>query len=110
MQRKHLFRSSDGGVTWSQDLGTPNAGAGGYTVAASAARACRGGTSISCTRDGGRTWFFPTTDPTDSGMDVYQFVDDLHGWAMGQDETTGDFTGLWHTADGGESWSRQHVT
>jgi photosystem II stability/assembly factor-like uncharacterized protein len=111
MQPKHLFRSSDGGRTWSEDLGTPNAGAGGYTVAASPTRACRGSTrtSIVCTRDGGRTWFVPATQVADTGMEMFQFVDGLHGWAMAQDETTGDFTALWHTADGGESWARQHV-
>ena len=112
MQRKHLFRSSNGGTTWSSDLGTPNAGAGGHTVAASPTRACRGSsrTSIVCTRDGGRTWFVPGTQVADTGMEMFQFVDERHGWAMAQDETTGDFTALWHTADGGESWSRQHVT
>jgi photosystem II stability/assembly factor-like uncharacterized protein len=116
MQRKHLFRSSDGGATWSQDLGTPNSGAGGYTVAASPTRACRGAsqTSITCTRDGGRTWFVPIANGVESPyagglVEVYQFADDRHGWALGQDQTTGDFTALWHTADGGDSWSRQHV-
>jgi photosystem II stability/assembly factor-like uncharacterized protein len=117
MQPKRLFRSSDGGVTWSPDLGTPNSGAGGYTVAASPKRACRGAsqTSITCTRDGGRSWFVPIANGAESPyaaglVGVYQFADDRHGWAFGEDETTGDFTALWHTADGGESWSRQHVT
>jgi len=114
MQPKHLYRSSDGGASWSQDLGTPNAGAGGHTVAASPARACRGGsrTSIACTHDGGRTWFYPVpqANPDDGGVDVYQFVDELHGWAIGQDPDTGAISALWHTADGGDSWSRQHVT
>ena len=112
MQAKHLFRSSDGGSSWSQDLGTPNGGEGGYTIAASPDRACRGSerTSIVCTRDGGRTWFLPSTQPADTGMEMFQFVDELHGWAMAQDEATGDFTALWHTVDGGETWSRQHVT
>jgi photosystem II stability/assembly factor-like uncharacterized protein len=111
LQPKHLFRSSDGGWTWSHDLGTPNAGAGGYTVAASPNRACRGSsrTSIVCTRDGGRTWFVPSTQLADTGSEMFQFVDKLDGWALAQDETTGDFTALWHTADGGESWARQHV-
>jgi photosystem II stability/assembly factor-like uncharacterized protein len=116
MQRKHLFRSSDGGVTWSADLGTPNAPAGGYTVAASPTRACRGASqgTITCTRDSGRTWFVPVADGAKSSYDegilkVFQFVDDRHGWGFGRDLTTGDFTALWHTTDGGETWSRQHV-
>jgi photosystem II stability/assembly factor-like uncharacterized protein len=41
---------------------------------------------------------------------MLQFVDALHGWALAPDEATGDFTALWHTVDGGETWSRQHVT
>jgi photosystem II stability/assembly factor-like uncharacterized protein len=115
MQRKHLFRSSDGGNTWSKDLGTPNAGSGGHTVAASPSRACRGGnrTSISCTRDGGRTWFYPipggADNPDDGGVDIYQFIDDRHGWAIGQDKDSGNITALWRTSDGGESWSVGHV-
>jgi photosystem II stability/assembly factor-like uncharacterized protein len=116
MQPKHLFRSSDGGETWSNDLGTPNVGAGGHTVAASPDRACRGGsrTSIACTRDGGRTWFFPITNsadnPNDGGVDIYQFVDDRHGWAIGQDGDSGNISVLWRTTDGGESWSPEQVT
>jgi photosystem II stability/assembly factor-like uncharacterized protein len=113
MQPKHLYRSSDGGDSWSHDLGTPNGGAGGHTVAASPARACRGGsrTSINCTRDGGRTWFSPVpqANPDDGGVDVYQFVDERNGWAIGQDPDTGAISVLWHTADGGDSWSRQQV-
>lgn len=112
MQPKHLFRSSDGASTWSPDLATPNGGEGGHSVAASPDRACRGSgrTSIVCTRDGGRTWFLPDTQPADTGMAMLQFVDALHGWALAPDEATGDFTVLWHTVDGGETWSRQHVT
>jgi photosystem II stability/assembly factor-like uncharacterized protein len=115
MQPKHLFRSSDGGNTWSKDLGTPNPGAGGHTVAASPAQACRGGsrTGIACTRDGGRTWFFPIPDgadnPGDGGVAVYQFADDHHGWAIGQDKDTGNITVLWRTTDGGESWTPGRV-
>ena len=115
MQPKHLYRSSDNGENWSEDLGTPNAGAGGRTAAASPARACRGGsrTSISCTRDGGRTWFWPIPNsednPRDGGIEVYQFADDRHGWAVGQDKQTGNFNLVWRTADGGESWSSVKV-
>jgi photosystem II stability/assembly factor-like uncharacterized protein len=111
MQSKHLFRSSDGGQSWSADLGTPNSGAGGQTAAASPARACRGGsrTGIACTRDGGRSWFFPipggAENPRDGGVKVVQFSDDHHGWAIGQDAQSGNFNQLWRTTDGGESWS-----
>ena len=111
MQSKHLFRSSDGGRTWSEDLGTPNPGAGGHTVAASPTRACRGGarTSIACTRDGGRSWFTPIPDgadnPRDGGVEVLHFADEDHGWAIGQDAESGNINVLWRTTDGGETWS-----
>lgn len=114
-QPKHLFRSTDGGDTWSKDLGSPNPGAGGYTVAASPSRACRGGsrTSITCTRDGGQTWFVPIPDgadnPYDGGVTVYQFSDQRHAWAIAQDKDSGDYTVLWRTVDGGESWSPTRV-
>src|SRR5258708_21001251 len=88
MQTKHLYRSSDGGASWSQDLGTPNAGAGGHTVAASPTRACRGSsrTSIVCTRDGGRKWFVPNTQVAYTGMGMFPFVDAVHGWPISKTE------------------------
>lgn len=116
MQPKHLHRSSDGGRHWSEDLGTPNAGNGGRTAAGSPRRACRGGsrTSISCTRDGGRTWFFPIADsadnPRDGGVAVYQLVDDQHGWAIGQDLHSGNYDVVWRTIDGGETWTPSRIT
>jgi photosystem II stability/assembly factor-like uncharacterized protein len=114
-QPKHLRRSLDGGQHWSKDLGTPNAGNGGRTAAASTLRACRGGsrTSISCTRDGGHTWFFPipgaADNPRDGGVEVYQFADETHGWAIAQDLNSGDHNVVWRTTDGGETWSPSHV-
>jgi photosystem II stability/assembly factor-like uncharacterized protein len=115
MQPKHLRRSSDGGRHWSEDLGTPNPGNGGRTAAGSPLRACRGGsrTSIACTRDGGRTWFYPVPNgednPRDGGVEVYQFADDRRGWAIGQDIHSGNFNVLWRTDDGGETWSPTQV-
>lgn len=115
MQPKHLRRSSDGGQHWSEDLGTTNAGSGGRTAAGSPLRACRGGhrTSISCTRDGGRTWFFPISkaNTRDGGVEVYQLVDDRHGWAIGQeDRDSGNYDVVWRTIDGGETWNPARIT
>jgi hypothetical protein len=115
MQPKHLHRSSDGGQHWSEDLGTPNPGNGGRTAAASVLRACRAGsrTSIACTRDGGRTWFYPVPNgvdnPRDGGVEVYQFADEHHGWAIAQDIDSGNFNVLWRTTDGGETWSPTRI-
>jgi photosystem II stability/assembly factor-like uncharacterized protein len=111
MAPKHLYRSRDGGAHWSADLGTPNIGAGGRTASGSPSRACRGGsrTGISCTRDGGRHWFFPNAggpeNPRDGGIHVIEFADPRHAWALGQDGESGSFDVLWRTTDGGESWS-----
>ncbi len=115
MQPKHLHRSSDGGRTWSPDLGTPNAGSGGRTAAGSPLRACRGGsrTSISCTRDGGHTWFWPipngADNPRDGGIGVFQFLGERHAWAIGQDLESGNVNVLWRTTDGGETWSPSQI-
>jgi photosystem II stability/assembly factor-like uncharacterized protein len=116
MQPKHLRRSSDGGQHWSEDLGTPNAGNGGRTAAGSPRRACRGGsrTSISCTRDGGRSWFFPiphsADNPLDGGVEVYQLTDGGDGWAIAQDADSGNQDVVWRTTDGGETWSPSRIT
>jgi photosystem II stability/assembly factor-like uncharacterized protein len=115
MQPKHLHRSSDGGRTWSGDLGAPNAGSGGRTVAASPLRACSGGarTSISCTRDGGRSWFWPipngAANPRDGGVEVFQFLDQRFGWATGQEPDSGNVNVVWRTNDGGETWSSSPI-
>jgi photosystem II stability/assembly factor-like uncharacterized protein len=116
MEPKHLHRSSDGGQHWSEDLRTPNAGNGGRTAAASPLRACRGGsrTSISCTRDGGRSLFFPVPkgadNPFDGGVEVYQLTDGGDGWAVGQDANSGNQDVVRRTTDGGETWSPSRIT
>jgi hypothetical protein len=115
MAPKHLYRSADGGTSWSGDLGAPNLGLGGETAAGSAVRACRGGgrTSISCSRDGGHHWFFPilgsADNPLDGGTRIFEFIDASHAWELGQDAATGSFNVLWRTLNGGETWSHSTI-
>jgi hypothetical protein len=45
----------------------------------------------------------------DDGAEVYQFVDGLHGWAVGPDEDRPGGFIPWRTMDGGESWSPVRV-
>lgn len=109
MQGKHLYRSSDGGVHWSADLGDVNAGAGGSMAVASPERACRGGsrTGINCTFDGGRSWKWATMRGRENyfdGVSVVKFFG-WRGWATGSTGSDQPRNLVWRTTDGGKSWS-----
>jgi photosystem II stability/assembly factor-like uncharacterized protein len=112
-----LFRTDDGGLTWS-DLGNPKDSTGGCAggnlagpLFASAQRgwlglnlgaggANVGPVGILKSEDGGRTWRCAST-PRNIG--VVSAADPLHIWAAGEDRLT-QSTALYTTEDAGTTW------
>ena len=52
--------------------------------------------------DDGRSWRQAQAVPSRTMLTAVAFADQRHGWAVGHDEI------ILHTADGGETWQRQH--
>lgn len=116
-QPKTFARSLDGGHTWRPgptcvigtrcDDGVPLGGYLGGLAAISAEAAFYVGerSSLTATRDGGRSW---TAEPgfsgDASGTAEVAFVGADDGWAI--DEGFGGHAVLWRTRDGGRRWTR----
>lgn len=59
------------------------------------------------TADGGNNWALVETGTTAKLMDVF-FADNLHGWALGEEEDNTNL--ILVSVDGGVNWSIQHTT
>jgi len=112
-----LFRTDDGGLTWS-DLGNPKDSTGGCAggnlagpLFASATRgwlglnlgaggANAGPVGILKSEDGGRTWHCANTP---RNISVVSAADPLHVWAGGEDRLR-QSTALFTTEDAGATW------
>jgi photosystem II stability/assembly factor-like uncharacterized protein len=117
-QKYELFRTDNGGLTWS-DLGNPkdftaNCSGGNLTgpLFASTARGWlglnlgAGGANVGPggilkSEDGGRTWRCATTP---RNMNVVSAADPLHVWAAGEDRLTLS-TALYTSEDAGATWT-----
>jgi photosystem II stability/assembly factor-like uncharacterized protein len=89
-----LYRTEDGGVTWTQ-----REYPGGQLLWLDNSRGWALGRNIYWTRDGGATWALVHSVNWDG---QFSFVDEQHGWAVARN---GDEIALVRTADGGASWS-----
>jgi photosystem II stability/assembly factor-like uncharacterized protein len=112
-----LFRTDDGGVTWSS-LGNPKAStagcSGGFLTGLLFASAGRGWLAINLgaggagvgpggllrTEDGGKTWRCATTPPNTY---LVSAADPRHVWVTSQDRGT-NLTTLFASDDGGNTW------
>lgn len=102
-----VYRSSDGGQTWSFQSAVPDGEEVDFTSIDSG-WAC-GGTALLKTTDGSLTWTSPAmagVPPADYILKL-DFVDDMNGWIL---TTPDDYTWtplrLFHTTDGGASWTQ----
>jgi photosystem II stability/assembly factor-like uncharacterized protein len=70
-------------------------------------------TPIRATRNGGKTWFGQTSGITDTTLNRVDFVDNAHGWAVGEPFETGGNSSapgapaILHTTNGGATWTQQ---
>lgn len=102
-----VYRSNDGGQSWSFQSAIPDGRAVDFT--STDAGWASGGTALLKTQDGGVTWTAPAMTgipPADFILNL-DFVDDMNGWIL---TTPDDYTRvplrLFHTADGGATWTQ----
>lgn len=99
-----LFKTEDGGETWSGIyMGTNELIRKMSFVDEQNGWAVGHRGSILHTADAGLTWEIQKTDAGVYLRDI-SFADLNNGWAVGHD------THIWHTADGGKTWESQHLT
>jgi uncharacterized protein (TIGR03437 family) len=114
-----IIKTTDGGVTWSnQDPGGTDALNGLFFLNASQGWVVGDNGAILHTTDGGAHW---TRQPASTGYNFHSvaFTDGSNGWAAGDAPIqyygfnewrfTDWQAGIWHTTDGGQTWSPQTV-
>ena len=102
-----VYRSDDSGQTWTFQSAIPEGRVVDFTMTDTVWAG--GGTALLKTTDGGSTWTAPAMagiPPADFILNL-DFVDDLNGWAL---TTPDDYTWvplrLFHTTDGGATWTQ----
>lgn len=102
----HIFKSSDSGITWTeQDTGT-TLGGNGHAIHFSSERVgVVGGASgkIATTQDGGATWTLVTV-PAATIINTVWSIDSDHIWAGGANGN------LYYSNDGGVTWNTRVFT
>lgn len=102
-----LYRTSDGGATWTPDSAPAPAPYGqvdmagsdtGFLLGSTSAAPSDGQRSLYTSPDGGQTWQPVLADVPWNG--TIDFVDGQHGWAVAR----GDAYRLLRTTDGGKTW------
>jgi photosystem II stability/assembly factor-like uncharacterized protein len=96
-----LFRSTDGGETWSQ-LSDANSIKAVYAIDQNTLIHVVSLGIVYRSTDGGETWTEISSDPIYNAQDI-EFVDDQTGWISGGDGQ------LLKTTDGGLSWELQQI-
>lgn len=98
-------RTEDGGRTWRYVSGVTKGGPTRGLVAVRGLdrmRACAVGAGIFVTFDGGASWQAAQGGHGADHLSAVDFIDDREGWAAGA-------TGVFHTGDGGMTWTRRDL-
>jgi uncharacterized protein (TIGR03437 family) len=113
-----IVKTADGGLTWSnQDPGGTDTLNTVFFLNATQGWAAGDNGAMLRTVDGGAHWTRSAVDTGDSFASVF-FTDASNGWATSNTPlqyaySTGDFTdwqaSIWHSIDGGQTWSLQTV-
>jgi photosystem II stability/assembly factor-like uncharacterized protein len=105
-----LFRTIDGGRTWQRQLTWDGPGPEQIRFSADGKDGLvvgRGGVPIFRTADGGVSWDRMSPPPEASQVALLYFLDAREGWLIAYlNETTPGFAGVFHTTDGGQTWTR----
>ena len=105
-----LFRTIDGGRTWQRQLTWDGPGPEQVRFSADGKQGIVvgiGGVPIYRTADGGASWERMSPPPEASQVALLYFLDAREGWIIAYlNESTPGFAGVFHTKDGGQTWTR----
>ncbi len=105
-----LFRTIDGGRTWQRQLTWDGPGPEQVRFSADGKEGIVvgiGGVPIYRTADGGASWDRMSPPPEASQVALLYFLDAREGWIIAYlNESTPGFAGVFHTKDGGQTWTR----
>lgn len=105
-----LFRTTDGGRAWQRQLTWDGPGPELVRFSADGKEGLvvgRGGVPLFRTADGGASWERMSLPPEASQVALLYFLDAREGWIISYlNESTPGFAGVFHTTDGGQTWTR----
>jgi photosystem II stability/assembly factor-like uncharacterized protein len=105
-----LYKTVDGGRTWQQQLTWDGPGAVQVRFSADGSEGLvvgQGGVPLFRTTDGGDHWQRFALPPQAYQVALQYFLDAREGWIIAYlNEATAGFAGVFHTTDGGQSWTQ----
>jgi photosystem II stability/assembly factor-like uncharacterized protein len=104
-----LYKTSDGGRTWQQQLTWDGPGPVQIRFSSDGSEGLvvgQGGVPLFRTADGGAHWQRMAIPQQASQVALQYFLDAREGWIIAYlNEATPGFAGVFHTTDGGQSWT-----
>jgi len=104
-----VYKTSDGGRTWQQHLTWDGPGPVQIRFSSDGSEGLvvgQGGVPLFRTADGGAHWQRMAIPPQAGQVALQYFLDAREGWIIAYlNEATPGFAGVFHTTDGGQSWT-----
>jgi photosystem II stability/assembly factor-like uncharacterized protein len=97
-----IYRTTDGGSSWSYVMPIPGTGALMVTIVDPLHWIATDGSNAVHTQNGGASWTQLVTQPPLQGLQAIQFVDLKHGWAQWTDTLGNSHVSA--TTDDGATW------